>query len=167
MPSGHAPKDRHPPKLEDALSDLLLMGLVEAVEAGDQEAVKALHRQLAELLRNGSLSEYAMDLLAGMHESIAAGLPADRAMLTRSLPHRGTGVLRNSAIVNFIDAQIALSTYVRYNPERARHLLRDEYQKLSQRPKLTGPGGLFSKAAKRFGVSAKTVENIYRAHPDK
>jgi len=120
-------------------------------EAGDLEAVQSLHATLAEFLRAGKLTLYMIDLLAGMHESIANGSPADVAMLTKPVAGRPPNRSRDTRIHAFIAHRVTAYNYLE---EKAESL----GDKLPARPKMTAH---YKAAAEHFGIKAAIAKAVF------
>lgn len=124
-------------------------------ENGDPEAVRELHRELAEYLRVDKLTPFMRDLLAGMHESIAAGRPTEVAMLTKPLASRPVKTSRDMRIYASIADRLALIEYGIAN----RALLEKKLRRaLPRRPTMNQ---LYADAAKQFDVSKGTAKRVY------
>jgi len=126
-------------------------------ENGDREAVQELHRTLAEYLRIGKLTPFMRDILAGMHESIAAGRSADVAMLTKPLPGQPPKTSRDKRIHAAIADRLAI---IRYGIANRAEIEGKLGHPLPRAPTMTQ---LYRDAAKLFDVTAAQAKRIYLA----
>ncbi len=140
----------------DVLDDLVRADLRDA-ENGDAEAVRELHRFLAEYLRVGKLTPFMRDILASMHESIAAGRGADVAMLTKPLRGRPPMTSRDQRICEAIAARVQIMKHASAHRGRIEVALGHP---LPPPPTMTQ---LYRDAAKQFGVTQAQAKRIYLA----
>ena len=141
----------------DVLDDLVRADLRDA-ENGDAEAVRELHRFLAEYLRVGKLTPFMRDILASMHESVAAGRSADVAMLTKPLPGRPPMTSRDLRVHAAIADRVALIQY------GLAHRAGIEAALNHPLPRHPTMAQLYRDAARQFGIQPAQAKRIYLAH---
>jgi len=135
-----------------AAADASIKSDLADAEKGDFEAVQSVHASLAEYLRAGKLTPYMIDLLAGMHESVAKGSPAELAMLTKPVSGRPPDLSRNARIHAFIAYRVAAYTYLEQNVDQVPEGL----------PAKKTMKVLCEEAAAQFGVTPRIAEDAYR-----
>ena len=132
--------------LEDAM-DIVLLKCITAIDNNELNASQGLHSFLANQLHRNTLTVAACHLLAGMHTALSYGLPAEEATLTKQASGRPNKNRRDEMIRNFVKAELAARSLPGFNGGRYG----------THKPTNTQ---VYREAARIFGVSAKTVQNI-------
>ncbi|MGY0634301.1 hypothetical protein [Luteimonas sp. A478] len=137
-----------------ALREYFLKDYLEARDEGDPDAALSVHSELAEALRAGELTPFMVDLLAGMHEAIAAGEPPGVAMGMKKPSHRPPKILRDRRIINSVEGKLSASRMIERDP-RVRQLLAIETFKPPSKTEI------FKRVGKEFELHWTTVKRIY------
>lgn len=137
-----------------ALMDASLRSLIAGADNGDPDATLKVHSALAHHLRENTLSDFMRETLAGMHESIARGIPADVAMLTKPPTGRPSRNQRDWHLYLYIVMGMSRYTIFEVNRED----LLPHVGEIGPKPTMSK---FYADAAKQFGVSKKTAKAIY------
>jgi hypothetical protein len=141
---------------DELLYDDSVIWLHKLADGGDSKAVLELHAFLAQCLEQGNDTPLVREILIGMHKSMAKGIAADVAMMSKPSAGRPRNDLRDDRIYGFVQSHVTWWDMLDFRRAEIE-------KKFGPKPARPTMESIYKEAAVEFGLHWTTIKRIHLA----